>query len=336
MKTGKTYQDHSGKATGNQLSRLKKIYQAGKKIIVNGCPVSFLKKSFSEMDGCDMSSIKKRVNISNHRNPGHREHPVEKYRFKKELAGEKQAQSHHPGRKHMLKKLFLAGGVLLILFLPVSCIQTGEMLLHKASQAASDQFVQQMKTSARWDQVKQVGVYVIENDSPRGSMRETLHNALVRHTIMSVVGMDEMSEKEKILSAEATLLKYKRHYDSDTLVKIGQKIGLRTMVIGRVISHKKGLRSGYVHFQGQVLDLEQGTILCSDAVEGTYYKPLTKQEAGIDILILILVFGIVSGLSRHAYFYGKDFPEKPRRRMMQAIAALGTLSLFVLYYLVFA
>ena len=81
------------------------------------------------------------------------------------------------------------------LLLPVSCVQPGDVLIHKARQNASDAFVSQMKDGGRADRIRQIGVFSIEEDSASGGMRETLHNALIRETNLDIIGMDEMAEK---------------------------------------------------------------------------------------------------------------------------------------------
>lgn len=238
--------------------------------------------------------------------------------------------------KGMQKKTILRVLCCMAMLLPVSCIQSGDVLIHKARQNASDIFISQMKDGGRAGRIRQIGVFSIEEDHANGSMRETLHNALIQQTNLDIVGMDEMAEKEKILETAGKILKYQRSYNADTLITMGEMTGLACMITGRIISTGHGLRSADIHFQGQVLDLEKGTILWAGPVDGRYYEPVGKIEAGVDVLILLVILCLVIWASNTEFFWGKDYAESHRRHIMQGIVGLVTISGFVLYYLVLA
>lgn len=73
-------------------------------------------------------------------------------------------------------------------------------------------------------------------------------------------------------------MKYKKHYDGDTLAAIGRMIGVKTLVIGRIIDQAHKFRSGKISFTGQVLDLEKGTILWVGNGDGRYFEPYNTWE----------------------------------------------------------
>lgn len=87
--------------------------------------------------------------------------------------------------------------VVLVLLVSAGCIHPGDVLLLRAAREAADRFVTKAAQSSRWDQVHQIGVFSIDNDTHGQAMRETLHSALILHTRLTVVGMGEMAERKK-------------------------------------------------------------------------------------------------------------------------------------------
>jgi TolB-like protein len=228
--------------------------------------------------------------------------------------------------------------MVLAMLIPAGCIHPGDVLLHRAARDAADRFVTQVMQNSRWDQVHQIGVFSIDNDTHGQAMRETLHSALIRHTRLTVVGMDEMAEKEKNLETLGRQLKYQKNYDAATLAAIGRMIGVKTLVTGRIIDQTHKFRSGNISFSGQVLDLEKGTILWAENVDGRYFEPLNAQEIAGGVFGGVLLLVALFWLSR-VIFWDKEWEGARgarRKQIFQMAVLLVAVSGISLYFLVLA
>ena len=216
---------------------------------------------------------------------------------------------------------------------------SNDYLMLKAGEAASRNFVSMIMKSGEKDKIKVLGVASIENDSKEGSIRDSLHNAFSecsRNSNITMAGMDEMKEKIAALGVLGMQLKYQKHYDAKSLVEIGRMISVQTIVTGRIIRKRVGLRSADISFQGNVLDLEKGEILFSRSADGKYVLPWTFSEMGIYAFLMVLVFSVMAGLSNMDYFYGKDAAPTTRRRIMQSVLVILLIAGFIVYYFYFA
>ncbi|MEA3486736.1 MAG: hypothetical protein U9R20_03680 [Thermodesulfobacteriota bacterium] len=214
------------------------------------------------------------------------------------------------------------------------CNVTAGTIDRLATQNACDTFILNMKKNKRSSAVQRVGVFRMDSGSTGNMARECLHNALIRHTGLDIIGMDDMREKEKMLETLGKQFKYQRRYDPETLVKLGKMIAVKCIVTGRIVDLEPKVQSSRVVFQGQVLDLGGGRILYSELVEGFHVKPVTAAELGIDIAIAVLALGLMWLLSQLDIFFGKEYREVLRRRVMQAGVIFLTTGGFAAYYLV--
>jgi len=209
-------------------------------------------------------------------------------------------------------------------------------LLYKAGENTAGNFIQKIMASEKKERIKHLGIIAMEADSPEGFMRDSLHNAFSAVPGIIMVGMDEMKEKMAAIGVLGNQVKYQKYYDASSLVEIGRMTGVQTLVTGRIISLRKGLRSVEISFQGQVLDLEKGEILFSGSADGNYYRPVSHAEIGMDALLLILMALVMAGLPYLDYFCGDESAPRFRRKTARGVLLFTTAAGFVAYYLVLA
>lgn len=208
-------------------------------------------------------------------------------------------------------------------------------------------FVEHIMSPSRSGKIRQIGVWSIENDGPDTSMRDELYNALTSmrdelcnapgsETALQVLGVDEMKEKEAVLKSHGLIFKYQDTYNPDSLAEVGKMIGLKNVVIGKIIQRRCGLRSATTHFQGQVLDLETGIILWSERVAPPPDLFPTTVELVLSSLIVIAVIVFLSFLSKTNPFYGPGHRESLRRKLLWTVGIGLMVTGFALYFVVLA
>jgi len=199
--------------------------------------------------------------------------------------------------------LFVFLFFVLLFFLRSYSIGNGESFLVRAEDRAVGDFVDRIIGENRCQAISGIAVFTIENDN-KGSIRSAMKTHIIGKTKWKLLIVDQ-HEVDKIIAYAGHTLKYKQHYDSQSLYPIGQLLGTRYAIIGSLLKTHASPKAAHVILKGQVLDLQQGEIIFAGTSHGKVRRNPNKVDWAVNILIATGIFLLLFFLSRGNYFYGE-------------------------------
>ena len=174
---------------------------------------------------------------------------------------------------------------LIFLLLLLSCSsQSTEFIFDRVVENSVKNLVKKMERVELAS--KRIGILRVENDST-GIVRDELMRHVSKIPDIILLSLAEHKNMDRIMETQAILLRDEDFYDESSLKRLGRLLSPEIIMVARVQSAAVSSAGGEIIVRGDLLDLENGTVIWTDKTVASFQSESYKNRNLIIFIICI-------------------------------------------------